>query len=182
MSMTLEQALATALDDEYKARATYRAVLDAYGEVRPFSRIVESEERHIEALHRLYDRYELTPPSDTWPDRVSLPPSLADACQAGIDGERENAALYAKLIAAVEDFPDVAQTFRRLHAASQENHLPAFERGLRREQGQGRSAGRGEGRGGGRGASAGGRGRGGGGHGRRGRHRGGRGGGAPCAD
>jgi hypothetical protein len=36
MAMSLEEALQAALDDEYRARATYRAVLDAFGDVRPF--------------------------------------------------------------------------------------------------------------------------------------------------
>jgi len=35
--MTLEEVLTAALDDENRARATYRAVLDAYGESGPAS-------------------------------------------------------------------------------------------------------------------------------------------------
>ena len=53
MTTTLERVLIAAFDDEYRARATCRAVLDAYGDVRPFVNIVESEERHIQALERL---------------------------------------------------------------------------------------------------------------------------------
>jgi hypothetical protein len=37
MSMTLEEALIAPLDDEYHARAAYRAALDAFGELRPFA-------------------------------------------------------------------------------------------------------------------------------------------------
>jgi hypothetical protein len=37
MSMTLEEALIARLDDEYHARAAYRAALDAFGELRPFA-------------------------------------------------------------------------------------------------------------------------------------------------
>lgn len=39
-------AMAEALDDEYKAIATYESVLDAFGPVRPFANIVEAERRH----------------------------------------------------------------------------------------------------------------------------------------
>lgn len=39
-----------ALDDEYKARATYRKVIEAFGPVRPFVNIVEAEDRHAEAI------------------------------------------------------------------------------------------------------------------------------------
>ncbi len=76
-------------------------------------------------------------PADSWAGRVTAPVSVEAACQAAIGGERANAALYATLLAAAEDYPDVERTFRRLLTASQENHLPAFERGLQREQGGG---------------------------------------------
>jgi hypothetical protein len=168
MPMTLEEALKTALDDEYKARATYRAVLDAFGDVRPFANIVESEQRHIEALTRLFERHGLRVPADPWPERVSAPDSLASACAAAVEGERENAALYERLMAAAEGHADVQATFGRLLAASQNNHLPAFERCLEREQhGGGR-----RGRGGAHGP----------GHGRRHRYRGGRGPGPAAND
>ncbi|WP_447962675.1 hypothetical protein [Nitrospira sp. Ecomares 2.1] len=35
-----------ALMDEYKARAFYRLVLNTFGEIRPFSNIVNAEETH----------------------------------------------------------------------------------------------------------------------------------------
>ena len=147
MTMTLEQALMAALDDEYHARATYRAVLDAYGDVRPFVNIVESEERHIQALRRLFERYGVAIPQDPWPSRVSAPASLEAACEAALEAERENAVLYEQLMEAAGGRADVEETFRRLLTASQENHLPAFERALERERrgGGGREP-RGEGR------------------------------------
>lgn len=134
MTMTLEQALVAALDDEYRARATYRAVLDAYGDVRPFVNIVESEERHIEALGRLCGRYGVAIPQDPWPSRVAAPASLEAACETAVEAERENAVLYEQLMAAAGGCADVEETFRRLLTASQENHLPAFERALERER------------------------------------------------
>jgi len=146
MAMTLEEALAAALDDEYRARARYRAVLDAYGEVRPFVDIVASEERHIRALQRLCERHHLEPTPDRWASRVSAPESLAAACEAAIEAERENGALYEQLLAAAEGRADVEETFRRLLAASQENHLPAFERALARERRGGGGGPRSEGR------------------------------------
>lgn len=144
--MTLEEALKEALDDEYRARATYRAVIEAYGEHRPFVNIVESEERHIQALRRLCERYDVEVPADPWPSRVSAPASLEAACEAAVEAERENAVLYERLIAAAGGRADVEETFRRLLGASQENHLPAFERALERERRGGAGPGR-EGRG-----------------------------------
>lgn len=120
------------MDDEFHARATYRAVLAAFGDIRPFINIVESEERHIRALERLFERYELAKPPDRWAGRVGAPESVEAACRAGVEAERENAALYEDLLAAARGYPDVEATFHRLSSASQQNHLPAFERGLRR--------------------------------------------------
>ena len=134
MPMTLEEALGAAIDDEFHARATYRAVLDAFGDVRPFINIVESEGRHIGALERLFERHDFPLPPDRWAGQVSAPASIEAACQAGVEAERENAALYEKLLAAAVGYPDVEETFHRLLSASQQNHLPAFERGLRRAQ------------------------------------------------
>lgn len=131
--MELRDALCAALEDEYKARATYRKVLERFGDVRPFVRIVESEERHIEALERLFARYELPVPEDTWPSRIDAPTSPLTACRAAVEAERENARLYEGLLEAARDHPDVRETFSRLLAASQENHLPAFERCASRE-------------------------------------------------
>jgi len=137
MGMSLREALQAALDDEYRARATYRAVLDAFGEVRPFINIVESEERHIQALKRQCEKHEISVPSDKWAGHVSAPQSLEQACQDAVKAERENASLYEKLIEAAIGYPDVQETFRRLRAASQERHLPAFERAAGREEGYG---------------------------------------------
>jgi hypothetical protein len=120
----------------------------------PEKKAVESEQRHIAALETLYSRYGLPVPEDPWPGRVELPASLGDACCAAVLGERENAALYDRLIGAVDAYPDVQRTLRNLRAASQDNHLPAFERCVEREArgGEGR---RGKGAGGGRGGPGG---------------------------
>jgi hypothetical protein len=52
MSINLEALLGDALDDEYKAEATYAAVITRFGPVRPFINIVEAERRHAGALIR----------------------------------------------------------------------------------------------------------------------------------
>jgi hypothetical protein len=111
--------------------------MEAHGEVRPFSNIVASEERHIVALKRLFARYEIPVPEDTWPERVKAPASVHEACRAGVEAERDNAELYRALLEATRDYTDVQETFRSLLAASQENHLRAFERCVSREAGHG---------------------------------------------
>lgn len=149
---SLEQtrrALDQALDDEYRARATYRAILDEFGPVRPFLNIVESEQRHVDALVAEYRRLGLTIPPDPWPGQVDLPATLEAACLAGVAAEEENVALYDRLLAMTDD-AQVLAVFQRLCDASQQRHLPAFQRCVDRGAGAGRGrGGRGGRRGGG---------------------------------
>jgi rubrerythrin len=125
------QALSEALDDEYRARATYRKVVERFGPVRPFANIVAAENRHIAALLRQFHRLRAPPPADTWEDPVSVPASLAQACAEGVQAEVENEALYKRLLDQVAD-PEVRRVMQRLQAASRDRHLPAFRRCLQR--------------------------------------------------
>jgi len=63
---------------------------------------------------------------------IEAPASLAEAAQAGVDAEIANVALYAEQLEAVSDYPDIVDVFINLQRASQEQHLPAFERAAAR--------------------------------------------------
>ncbi|HEY8212595.1 MAG TPA: DUF2202 domain-containing protein [Methylocystis sp.] len=128
------EALREALDDEYKARATYQSVIDKFGPVRPFVNIIEAEERHASALLRLFERFGVEPPNDRWSGQVPAPSSLTEACKAGVAAEIENAAMYERLLAQVGD-ARVREVFTRLQEASQQRHLPAFRRCAERPSG-----------------------------------------------
>jgi hypothetical protein len=132
MTQALEQALIEALDDEYKASATYAHIISIFGEIRPFTNILEAEKRHIQALLPLFEKYGISVPENSWGNRVETPNSILEACQAGIDAEIENAEMYERLLAATQDYADVQQVFKNLQRASQENHLPAFQRCVER--------------------------------------------------
>ncbi len=126
------EALREALDDEYKARATYRKVIEAFGPIRPFVNIVEAEDRHVTALLTLFARFGVAPPQDTWSERVTAPPTLTDACRAGVEAEIDNNTMYERLLSQISD-PATLTVMRRLQRASKERHLPAFRRCLERE-------------------------------------------------
>lgn len=132
MTQKLEQALIEALDDEYKACASYAHVINIFGEIRPFINIIEAEKRHIQALLPLFKKYGFNIPEDSWDKRVETPNSILEACQAGVEDEIENAEMYNRLLAATKDYADVQQVFKNLQRASQENHLPAFQRCVER--------------------------------------------------
>lgn len=131
----LQKALCEAIEDEYKARATYRAVVARFGALRPFTNILNSEERHVRALLPLFRRYGIPVPVDRWAGAVVPPDSLAEACREGVRAEIENGDLYRRLLAATAAYPDVQQVFRQLQWASQVNHLRAFERCAARTSG-----------------------------------------------
>jgi len=131
--------LREALDDEYKARATYRKVIETFGPVRPFVNIVEAEDRHARALLALLARFGVEPPKDTWPERVRAPRTLEAACRAGVEAEIENEAMYERLLRQIGD-PAARRVMRRLQQASRERHLPAFRRCLERGTGRGGGA------------------------------------------
>ena len=136
-------ALGEALQDEYKARATYARVIETFGEVRPFSNIIRAESQHIAALVGLYNQYDLSVPEDAWHDKVPVFSSLGEACAAAVQAEVDNAALYDHIAAKVHN-PDLIRVFAALRDASVSRHLPAFKRCLERGNDRGRN-GRGRG-------------------------------------
>lgn len=120
-------ALLEALEDEYRAWATYDQVVHDFGEVRPFINIREAEARHIEALSALFSSYGLVLPENSWPGRVTRYESLQEACEAGIAAEIENGKMYERLLKSTKK-QDILGVFRNLQEASQQRHLAAFKR------------------------------------------------------
>lgn len=126
------QALHEALDDEYRAWATYDQVIQDFGPTRPFINIRDAEARHIEALHQLFRGYEIEIPENPWRGRTDRFLTIQDACKYGAEAEIKNNSLYSQLMASTTR-EDILVVFRNLQRASQERHLPAFQRCAERE-------------------------------------------------
>jgi hypothetical protein len=128
----VSSALLMALDDEYKAYATYDVIINKFGDVRPFINIKDAEVRHIDAVKYLLGKYNIPIPANKYMTanyRPAAPQSLKAACEAGRDAEISNAALYdQKLFPMVKGYDDITMIFQNLRDASQYRHLPAFER------------------------------------------------------
>ncbi len=156
-------ALNGAIQDEYKARATYNKILDTFGQVMPFANIVNAENRHVEALSYLHERYGVAVPEDAWADKIPTYDTLTAAAEASVKAEVDNGALYDELMKNVANV-ELTNVFKALQFATMEHHLPAFQRLLDRQNGvvtgmgngMGRGMGNGMGRGMGRGCGAGG--------------------------
>ena len=128
LTQEVQDALKETLFDEYKARATYQKVINTFGNIRPFSNIIGSEVQHANAILNLYKKYGLTAPSDPW-NASKLPAfsSVQAACQAGVQAEVDNAAIYDRLLQL--NLPDdIRAVFVNLRDASEDNHLQAFQR------------------------------------------------------
>ena len=139
--MTLDtaeiQALSETLDDEYKSRETYAQVIRDFGEVRPFINIVDTEARHANALLGLFQKYGLSPPANRWATQAPRFASVQEACAACIEGEIQNVAIYDRALKSTER-PDIIAVYTALRSASNDRHLPAFQRCVQRASGRGR--------------------------------------------
>ena len=130
---TVQDALTAALMDEYHAEAFYAAVLDRFGQVRPFANIIRGEQNHARIIATLMDSYGMAVPENTLLESAEIaaavPASFGAACTIGVQAEIDNAALYDdKLLPAVSGYADITAALVHLRDASQNMHLPAFER------------------------------------------------------
>jgi len=118
--------LKAAIADERKALATYQAVLEKFGNVRPFINIIRAEEQHISMLKAIFDKYGLDVPVDIT-SVGALPSSLTEVCAIGVQAEIDNDQLYQDMIPSIQE-QDIKDVFNALADASRKMHLPAFER------------------------------------------------------
>jgi len=125
-SWTVGEMLEYAIEDEYMAKAEYEALIEEFGDIRPFTNIIKAEQRHIEMLLPLFEKYEVEMPVDDAADRALLPETLEETFAIGVEAEIKNIDMYKAFLQT--DLPeDIELTFERLMRAS-ESHLRAFER------------------------------------------------------
>ncbi|WP_417592141.1 ferritin-like domain-containing protein [Parasphingorhabdus sp.] len=123
-------AMDAALADERRAVLNYQTVLDRFGPVRPFINIAEAEQRHIDALLKLYNSYNIpVPTDDTVVEPIFETADLQTLCELGVQGEIDNVRLYdEELLPAVAGHANIVTVMTRLRDASAFRHKPAFER------------------------------------------------------
>ncbi len=120
----LSQALRIAAYDEFEAYNTYSNVITKFGNVLPFSNIINSEINHYNEMITLMQKYGVEAPI-VEQTQVELPNTLHECCEIAVAAEIDNVALYDNLLMYVNE-PDVRDLFYRVQAASFNNHLPAF--------------------------------------------------------
>lgn len=112
--------------DEQHAYAVYQAVIDQFGDVRPFTNIQRAEAQHIAAWEFLFARYGIPVPEIPTFEVPTLA-NLTDACQLGAQAEVANFDLYNTMLTIFDPYPDIHQVAQNLRNASEFNHLPAFQ-------------------------------------------------------
>ena len=156
LDIQAENAVLAALDDEYKAQSLYKAILEKHGDARPFSNIINAEKHHSDMLIDLLREYGLAVPENPYENgekaALTAPATLLEACEIGVTAEIENVALYDdRLLPAVSNYTDITDVMMRLRNASQDRHLPAFQRCVSRGGTMGGGMGKGQGKGHGQG-------------------------------
>mgnify|MGYP001549430937 CR=1 FL=1 len=122
-----QAAMIDAINDEYRARAYYTAVIEKFGPVAPFRNIVQAEDRHVQLWENLFNQYGVPVPEDTFAGNMTAPDTVLAACEGGIDAERADAQMYDDFLTTIDD-PQLRSVFAQLQRVSLDNHLAAFER------------------------------------------------------
>jgi hypothetical protein len=121
----LKAALTVLIQDEYKARAEYVALVEKFGEVSPFLNLIQAETQHIAALANQFAIYGFDVPADNGSQFVVIPNTLEEAYAIGVQAETANISLYENYLK--QDLPsNVERVFTNLMNAS-ENHLSTFQ-------------------------------------------------------
>lgn len=134
-----QQAMIDSINDEYRARAFYKAVIEKFGPVPPFTNIVQAENNHINLWVNLFAKYNIPVPADSFAGNVSVPDTLKAACEMGVKAEIDNVAMYDRFLTFVTQ-SDLRAAFTQLRQVSQEKHLTAFERCVQRYNGGSRGS------------------------------------------
>lgn len=126
LSEVEKTALIRAIVEEYGAYNLYQSVIDQFGNAYPFSRIVLSEQQHINVLVRQATKYGVEIPENTGLISPTSFGSITEACASGVSAEIADAALYDELKAVVIH-SDILRVFKSLQSASLNYHLPAYQ-------------------------------------------------------
>jgi len=126
-ALSLEAMLTYAIQDEYMAQAEYQAIINTYGEIRPFTNVISAEGTHISLLLPLFEAYGIEVPANDAAANVIIPESITSALATGVQAEEMNIAMYEKFLAQTDLPDDVRNVFTYLMNASIQ-HQNAFSK------------------------------------------------------
>lgn len=127
-TLTIEQMLLYAIQDEYTAQAEYEYIIANFEVTKPFTNIVGAEGSHIDMLLPLFTSYEFDVPENIAAEHLIPVEGVYQAFETGVYAEIINIAMYNAFLE--YDLPeDIEAVFIALRDASM-NHLNAFEKNL----------------------------------------------------
>ncbi len=124
----VQSALSQSLTNEYKLQSYYQAVINKFGNQRPFAMIIGAEDQHVAVLTSLFDKYGVTKPTNSYANQTYSFTNIQAACQNSVAYEQATVSLYNGLLPKVASYKDITQVFSSLKDAAQNSHLPAFEK------------------------------------------------------
>lgn len=122
------EGLLLALNEAYRAEATYSQVVTDLGHVQPFAPLRLSKAAHVEFLLGLFRTYQVPIPNNPWTGKTTRFTTLREAVTAALKGEPELAEVYARAIETTGR-EDIIAVYEYLHRASLEA-AGVFERRL----------------------------------------------------
>lgn len=130
LSPRVKEAIIDALvaeDGEYAARAKYTAVVAKHGQVQPYAYIRNAENYHVLALEGILRKNGITPPTDRYAGKATVPATLTDAANEAVRIEEKSAALYDRLLASAAGDAEITAIVQKLLRMTRESHLAAFK-------------------------------------------------------
>ena len=124
-TLSLAEVLQHAYDTEMNAYHTYSKVVGAFGDVFPFSNVLQAEQNHQAALMQVASIHNIELQSQEYGEPF-VPKTVLECCEIGVACELKTIRVYDELLGFVKDYPEVQDLFYRLQAASYNNHLTAF--------------------------------------------------------
>lgn len=125
-TLTINDMLTYAVQDEYLAHGEYLAIVDKFGSQKPYTNIISSEETHLAYLKEVYLAYGLDFPEDESASHIVVPANLLEAAETGVQAEIDNIAMYELFL--TYDLPEnVFEVFSALKSGS-DSHLLAFQK------------------------------------------------------
>lgn len=125
-NLSITDMLMYAVQDEYLAHGEYLAIINKFGNQKPYSNIMSAEEMHLSLLKELYVSYGLNFPEDNSADHIVIPSTLLSAAETGVQAEIDNIAMYELFL--TYDLPtNVYKVFTELKNGS-DSHLLAFQK------------------------------------------------------
>ncbi|HOP65824.1 MAG TPA: DUF2202 domain-containing protein [Bacilli bacterium] len=124
-NLTILDMLTYAVQDEYLAHGEYEAIIEKFGNQRPYTNIILSEETHLSYLKEIYESYNLSFPEDESNSHIVVPETLLEAAETGVKAEEDNIAMYEKFL--TYNLPESVKDVFTILRDGSENHLKAFQ-------------------------------------------------------